>query len=224
MIKQLVLGCAVGALLSTSCLAATKDNTMISADKKITYMMPHYGFSAPNYVMRKGGSVVYSNIASLYPNGLYFPFYGLTISGPTSPVGSTIEAAVAFTPTANVTANEVEAGIGFVAGVNGVVMSIYSDASGLPGSSLMDFKASGLPAFGTCCELATGKSKKGVALTAGTQYWFVISTNAAESSTWVAANAETTDTVNSGLAASNQGSGWVSYTSNFLPTVGVFGK
>ncbi len=77
--------------------------------------------------------------------------------------------------------------------------------------------ASGLPTFGTCRERATGKRKAGVAPTAGTQYGFVLGASAKEATTWDAANAETTDTVDDGLAASNEGSGWDAYSTNFLP-------
>jgi hypothetical protein len=185
--------------------------------------MSHKGSVVPNYVVRRGVKLILSSLALDYAKGLYFPFYGATIGGPTSQVGL-VETAAAFTPAANVTVTEVDAGVGFVSGVNGVVMSIYSDAGGVPGSSLMDFDASGLPTFGTCCELATAKSKKGVALTAGTQYWFVLSTDAKETTTWDAANAQTTDTVDDSLAASNEGSGWDAYSTNFLPAFALYGK
>jgi hypothetical protein len=223
MIKYVALASVVAALFSTSCLAASKDAFTTSPDKKVTYAMTHKGAVVPNYVLRRGVKVIYSTLALDYPKGLYFPFYGATVGGPNSQVGL-VETAAAFTPASNVTITEVDAGVGFVSGVNGVLMSIYSDASGVPGTSLADFSASGLPTFGTCCELATAKSKKGVALKSGTQYWFVLATSAKQATTWDAANAETTDTVDDALGASNTGSGWGSYSTNFLPAFALYAK
>jgi hypothetical protein len=223
MIKHAALAFVVATLFSTSSLAAAQGDFTTSPDKKITYAMTHRGAQVPNYVLRKGAKVVLSSLALDYAKGLYFPFYGATVGGPNSQVGL-VETAAAFTLTSDTTITEVDAGVGFVSGVNGVLMSIYSDAGGVPGKSLADFSASGLPTFGTCCELATAKSKKGVALTAGTQYWFVLATSAKQATTWDAANAETTDTVDDSLAAGNEGSGWSSYSTNFLPAFALYAK
>jgi hypothetical protein len=214
MIKHVVLACTAAVLYSTSCVAASRDGVSTTIDKKITFAIPHKGKKFP---------VIYSNIATKYPKGPYYPYYGLTVAGPTSQIGL-VETAVAFTPASNATVSEIEAAVGFIEGVNGAVLSIYSDAGGLPGSSLGDFKVSGLPTFGDCCEIATTTATKHLALAAGTQYWLVISTDTKESTTWDAVSSQTTDQLDPVLQAGNEGSGWVSYSSAFAPAVAILGK
>ena len=58
----------------------------------------------------------------------------------------------------------------------------------------------------------TAKMKKTVAVTAGTQYWVVLSTDSNSANTWDAWNFNSTDQINPVTEAYNQGSGWTSYS------------
>jgi hypothetical protein len=208
MIRKSLLALAALALASTTALAANDIGATVSKDGLKT-MVPQGAV----HTFVRGGirdpklTEIFSDIGVKYPKGLYFCCYGGTIGGPTSQVGQ-IWQAEAFTPTANATVTEIDAGVGFVSGVNGVTVGLYTDASGVPGTALISKDATGLGAFGACCALVAVKDKTGAAVTAGTQYWVVISTDKKTTTTWDAWNMNSTDQVDPIPFASNSGSGW----------------
>jgi hypothetical protein len=222
MIKPMISACVAATLFSTVCLADAKDGVITSPDKRITYSLPHNGPIIPYYVIRKKLPIIYSNIATKYPKSPYYPYDGYTVAGPNTIVGFS-EVAVAFTPASDATVSEIDAAVGNIQGTNGVVMSIYSDASGAPGSSLGDFSASDLPVFGSCCEFATAKGKNGVALTAGTQYWLVFATSKKQTDAWDAVSMQTTDQLDPVPVAGHLGAGWRVNSTTVVPSFGIFG-
>lgn len=192
--------------------AATPQGTLLSADKRITAVPFATGKYLPDAANLQSlgidaKSLVAGNIGTLYPKGEYFCCYGYTISGPTSPVGEEIALAVAFTPTTTKTLAAIQVGVGYVEGTNAIAVSLFSDAGGLPGTSLASLNVANLPTFGSCCALATASSSGGVTLTAGTQYWVVVSTPV--KNTYAAWNFNTTDEVDEQTLAVNEGSGWL---------------
>ena len=52
-------------------------------------------------------------------------------------------------------------------------VGLYSDNAGVVGTLLATGHASTIPVFGTCCQLVTVNIKS-TAVTAGTQYWIVV--------------------------------------------------
>jgi hypothetical protein len=224
MVKYILLAGSVAALISTSCLASAGGGVMTSPDKTMTYSLRHSGPVIPYYVEHKKAPVIFSNLATKYPKSLYYAPDGLTISGPNTITG-TIETAVAFTPAANATVSEIDAAVGNISGTNGVLISVYSDASNSPGASLGDFSVSGLPVFGSCCELAIAKVKKGVKLTAGTQYWLVFSTSNKQSNAFDAVSPQEIDQLDTYSEAGNFGNGWLqTYTSAVAPAFTIYGN
>jgi hypothetical protein len=222
MIKRLTSACVVATMFSTACLAEAKDGIFTSPDKRITYAAPHDGPVIPYYVIRKKMPIIYSNIATKYPKSPFYPYDGYTVAGPNTIVGFS-ELAVAFTPASNATVSEIDAAVGNIGGTNGVVMSIYSDASGAPGASLADFNVGNLPVFGACCELAIAKAGKGVKLTAGTQYWLVFATGKKQTDAWDAVSMQTTDQLSPIPVAGNLGQGWKVQSTTVAPAFGIFG-
>jgi hypothetical protein len=223
MIKYVALASIAATLFGTSCMAEAKVGVMTSPDKRMTYSLSHQGAIIPYYVAHKKMPIIFSNIATKSPKSLYYAPDGLTISGPDTITG-TIETAVAFTPTADATVSEIDAAVGNINGTNGVLISVYSDASNSPGSSLGDFSVSGLPVFGACCELATAKVKKGVALTAGAQYWLVFSTSKSQADAFDAVSPQEVDQLDLYTEAGNFGSGWKTYTSSVAPAFTIYGN
>ncbi len=216
---------ALGAVfIGTSAIAAVPEGISLSPDKKIVTIKGGITKYTPPLAHEKGLKAIYSNLATLYPNGVYFCCYGYTLSGPTSPIGEQIWLAVGFTPSANATVTEIDAAIGTVEGTNGIVLSLASDAGGVPGATLKSFKIGGLPTFGSCCALAVGKDKKGIPVTAGTQYWVTVTTSAQESDEWAAWPFNTSDMISSQVLAQNTGSGWTAGSSLPGIGVGVYGK
>jgi hypothetical protein len=108
---------------------------------------------------------------------VYFSIWGNTIAQ--GPPGFPFQTwvAEAFTPAANATVTKIQTSAGRQsAGSAGFEISLYSDASGVPGSVLATTHVSNLPTYGTCCALSTATFSSGVPVTAGTQYWVVVST------------------------------------------------
>jgi len=116
---------------------------------------------------------------SKYPLATYFSIWGNTIAQGGSNFPFQTWVAVAFTPTADATVKRIQVSAGRQStGVQGFEVSLYNDASGVPGTVLKTVHVSNLPIYGQCCQVATANISAGVAVTAGTQYWVVVSTTA----------------------------------------------
>jgi hypothetical protein len=202
MIKRVLVALAASALVSTTAAAGGATGVSLSKDKRITSVSQGTMHYTPAQLPRK--SIIFSNIGTLYPKGLYFCCYGDTISGPSSVIGTPYSAALQFTPATDVSVTEVDAGVGWVEGTNAVQLAIYDDNGGVPGTSLASATVKGLGTFGDCCTLAVARIKK-LPLTAGTPYWVVVS---ASGTTWAAWAFNSTDEIDPVTAAYNDGTGW----------------
>ncbi len=128
-------------------------------------------------------SLIAGNL-SRYPNAVFFCCYGLTISGPTSFLGEAYWDAIPFTPTANTTVRQIEVSVGWgFNGANGVTASLNADSNGLPGTALATANLTNLAGYGDCCQLAIARGAA-VPVTAGTQYWVVVSTSNTTTATY----------------------------------------
>jgi len=126
---------------------------------------------------------IFSNLAAKYPKGQYWCCTGYNVMGSNSGVGEQWMAA-AFTPAADHTVTRIEVAVGYSQGtINGVVLSLFSDNNGVPGNALKTWNASNLPMFGTCCALVVKSDSAGIPVSAGKQYWVVLSTNSKEQDT-----------------------------------------
>jgi hypothetical protein len=167
-----------------------------------------------SYVDENAGmKAIFSNLATEYPKGLYWCCEGATISGPKSPP-LFIEwwHAAAFTPTADATVKKIVVSIGYLSGnVTSVILSLNADNAGIPGDELVQWTVNDLGDAGTCCTVQT-KSSSGVPVTAGQQYWIVVSTgpDSDVNASWnVADNNQIDNFLNAGLTSQNS-DGWVS--------------
>jgi hypothetical protein len=229
MIRTALLSVAAFALASSVAMAAAKSpagpNGVITSKDRMHTIATSPSQRPPVKYTRQippGETAIYDNLAHAYPDGTYFCCYGFTISGASSIIGEQIWLAVSFTPSTDITADRVELGLGYVTGaVNGAKVSINDDAGGLPGSELAAFKVSNMPPFGSCCATASdgNGAHHGAALTAGQQYWLVVSTKKTEGDLWAAWNMNDTEQVNLQNGAANTGGGWQSTA--FLPGVAV---
>jgi hypothetical protein len=130
-----------------------------------------------------------------YPYGVFFCCYGDYITGLTNLLNVVPEywQAVPFTPTADMTVKEVEASVVWDEGTNAVVLSLNHDSGGLPGKAIHTWNAQNLAVIGSCCQLAAGKSKAGIPVKKGTQYWLVVSTNSNDANIFAAWEVNSTD-------------------------------
>ena len=146
---------------------------------------------------------IFNNLAAKYPNGEYWCCSGYNVMGPSQ--GEQWMAA-AFTPNADHTVTRIEVAAGYSEGkTNGVVLSLNSDRNGVPGKALKTWNASGLPIFGTCCRLVVKSDSSGIPVSAGKQYWVVLSTNSRELDTVDAWNVIDSDQVDSATVATYPG-------------------
>jgi hypothetical protein len=232
-VSRIVL-CLALLIIASSAVSAQKQKAGTSAvttavttkDKKTTIVTTPSGVRTPYVDDNAGLSVIFSNLATDYPNGLYWCCQGVTVSGPNSPFFVEWWHAAAFTPTTNATVAKVTVSVGYLAGNGKINLSLNADDGGIPGAVLEQWTLYKLGEAGTCCTVQSRKTA-GVALTAGQQYWIVASTDA-DSSVWAAWNQADNDQVSSFLNAgyTNQfgAPAWQSYTTNLNVAFAVYGQ
>ncbi len=126
---------------------------------------------------------IFSNFG---PSDSFQTGIGYTISGSSSPIGDTIDSAMAFTSTGNFTLSQIDAAVGNVTGVNAVTFTLNTDVGGLPGVIMESWTVTGLPAFGGSYAPVSLISLPGVMLNAGQSYW--LEASAGDPTNWPAWN------------------------------------
>jgi len=223
MIKGTLLALAVTSFAVTGALAAGIPGVTVSKDKSIVSVSRGSTHYTPPPAHVPGKNVIFSNVGTKYPKGLYFCCYGNTIAGSTSELGSQNWVAMGFTPAADTTTKEVDVGVGWFAGTNQVTVGLYEDnGSGAPGKKIKDKAVSGLQTGGGCCGLAV--LKVAADLKAGQQYWVTVTTEGAND-TFGFWNFNSTDQIDSVPIAVNTGSGWQAGGSEVpSPSFAVYGQ
>jgi len=163
-------------LASLKVEAADKLEYVFSPDGKTVWVKnPPQNTRAP-----EPPSAPFATIAgnlSLYPEATYFSIWGNTIAQGGSNYPFQTWVAEPFTPAANATVNQIEVSAGRQGGgTAGFEIGLYNDANGVPGTVIKSAHVSNLPIYGECCALASVFDSVGVQVTAGTQYWVVVST------------------------------------------------
>jgi hypothetical protein len=116
--------------------------------------------------------LIFSNIGPTSGDA-YYESSGYNVDGPTNSADLSEQwIGVPFTPRVDAHVEQLQASIGLVSGTSLVQIGLYSDNSGTVGTQLAVGETATMPAFGTCCTLATVKITP-TAVTAGTQYWIV---------------------------------------------------
>lgn len=163
--------------------------------------------------------------AKTYPYGRYFCCIAPGIMGPANQYNSPEEWwAESFTPAVNATVTKIEVAVAWAGGTNSVNIGLYSDSGDMPGTPLYAKDVKNLPPTGSCCTTMSLKDKDGIPVTAGTQYWVVVSTDSADTDFAGAWNYNTSDQVTKINQAEYANSTWSS--GPIAPGVGlaVWGK
>ena len=148
---------------------------------------------------------IFNNLAAVYPKGEYWCCTGYNVMGPNSGAGDAMDGG-RLHPSADHTVTKIEVAVGYSQrGTNGVVLSLNGDNNGVPGQALKTWNALGLPRFGTCCTLVAKSDSAGIPVSAGKQYWVVLSTNHNEQDTVDAWNVIDSDQVDSATVATYPG-------------------
>jgi hypothetical protein len=189
-------------------LPAGNGRTVWGKHARITVVTePTPSFATTN-LNDSGLITIFNSLAARYPKGAYWCCEGYNVMGPNSGNGEQWMAA-AFTPGADHTVTRIAVAVGYSQqGTNGVVLSLNDDNNGVPGQSLKTWNASGLPRFGDCCTLVVKSDSSGVPVSAGKQYWIVLSTNTNEVDTVDGWNVEDSDQVDPATVASYTNNKW----------------
>lgn len=174
--KTLLFACLL-ALCNLTLFAQTvkSHRIMHTTPKSAVHVPPQEPDVASKVALKK----IYSNLGKSKTD-LYNCCTAYGLWGPNSgwgSAGSSSFAAIPFTPKSNSTVMQAQAALQENNGgtnSNQINLSIYSDASGTPGTLLTGpVTITNLPNWGTCCTLAIANFTPTVAVTAGTQYWLV---------------------------------------------------
>jgi hypothetical protein len=146
---------------------------------------------------------------------------GVGVAGPLSMLGFSSFVGMPFTPKENYNVKQVRVAIQYGSGANQVELSLYSDASGVPGVSLAGpVTVTNIPAIGTCCAL-TIANLPAVAVTSGAQYWIVASTPTTGTGDDFEGTWEYVPPAKSSISFSESGGAWVSYRSGITEVAGA---
>lgn len=219
-------------ITSLTALAADRDSLILNQKEVIA---EHPAARITPAAPRNPALTTIAGNLSTYPYGVFFCCFGYYITGLHNLLNVVPEywQAVPFTPSANMKVNEVDASVGWVEGVNAVVLKLAQDSKGLPGKTIHTWTAKNLEGYGGCCQLATGTSKTGVAVKKGVQYWFVVGTNASDDNIFASWALNSTDMRSfpfasfcddSGQGSCNGTSGTWSAVSGVLPGFAVLGQ
>jgi opacity protein-like surface antigen len=183
--------------------------TLDEDGRTVSFRPTHQAYIAP-VKHEPGTHPLFNNIGLKYPKGSYFCCVGLTISGPASSVGFQSWIAFKFIPGADALVTEIDAAVEHGSGTNEIDIVLYADQSGVPGEKLKSVRVTGLEGISSCCGLAVGKDRSGIAVTGGTPYWVGVITDKAAPDTFAAWVDNTTDEISAGDFAVNSGTGWQS--------------
>jgi len=172
--KKAFLILAALALAGLTGFAAEKDGVVISRDGRMMFIPKRSQAFTPSAPSGAGLVTIFNNIAKAYPKGAYSCCDGYTVEGPAAQAGPKFWQAAGFKPTANHTVTMIEVAASLNAGANEVILSLNSDANGLPGTAIKTWHLTGLPTAGTCCAIEASTDAHGIPITGGTRYWIVM--------------------------------------------------
>jgi hypothetical protein len=178
-------------LTSVMVLAADKAEVVLSKDGRRMYVANGVRTAKGAASSHAGLVTIFDNIGEAYPLGTYWCCESVSITGPRAS-GRLPEywIAAAFKPSKDRTVTMIQVAVNLMYGSDVLDLSLSSDANGLPGTPVKTWHLRSLPAPGSCCTLKMGKDKTGIPVTAGTQYWIVLTTNGDDSNTFAGWNVE----------------------------------
>jgi hypothetical protein len=183
-------------LTSVAALAARKGEVVMSKDGRKMYVTNRAHAVTQVTPSDSNLATIFDNIGKAYPKGTYWCCESYSITGPdVSERLPEYWLAVAFTPSADHTVTMVEVAVNLLSGNNQLALSLSNDVSGLPGTAIKTWHLRSLPPAGSCCTIEVGKDGAGIPVTAGTQYWIVVSTEGQNSDTYAGWNIEDIDQV-----------------------------
>lgn len=211
------------ALAAASLALAANDRQMVRADDGALQVANSPDATWTPYADDpSSGPLIFGNLATNYPKGLYWCCDSLIVQGPGQ--GYEVWSAAAFTPAASATVTKITVAVGYQTSTKNydVLLSLNADHNGLPGKALQRWKITfpgGKPVLGTCCAV---KSKTGsIPVSARTQYWVVLSTEI-NSDIWAGWNLNDRDEIDHIVYAQYINGVWTTYSGSG-PAFAVYG-
>jgi hypothetical protein len=179
-----------------------------------THHGPVVPFKAPPTPLK----TIYSSLGPSATNA-YNDTTGYYVIGPNNSVGLGEQwIGQPFTPQANAHVSEISVAVGWISGPKAINVGLYSDDAGDVGTLLVNGETNKVPAFGTCCQ-TVNVSVTPTAVTAGTQYWIVVTSDDTNAPGFTGVFQST----NSSTTAYNpQQLGWFTFSGN-VPAILVRG-
>ena len=145
----------------------------------------------------EGLTTIFSNLATAYPDSLYFCCESLLETGPTAVPGVFPESwnAAAFTPSSDIMLKEIDLPLSYYQGTNVIVVVLYDDSGNLPGNVIKKYQVENMPPPVACCGLVQVNDRKGTPLVAGKQYWIALETNKRDEDVLLGWNMNTTEQI-----------------------------
>ena len=200
---------------------ATKDGVVpINGGRNAIFVKPQSRAVTPAMAPTAGLVPIYTNLGQ--GSNVYNAIAGSGLIGKDAGFRWPEWLACGFTPAADHTVFEVRVGVSHVTGADPITVTLNEDANGTPGKVLHAWQFSGLPDFGTCCTIQTGRVKPGIPIKGGQLYWIAIRT--------LLTNPDTYDVWNNdfngenGPFANSLGHGWINEGIQQLGAFGVFGQ
>ncbi|HLZ42345.1 MAG TPA: hypothetical protein VKQ11_15360 [Candidatus Sulfotelmatobacter sp.] len=164
------------------------------------------------------GQLLFSNLAPP-PAAAYNDTTGYYVLGPTNSVGLSEQwIAVPFIPKRNAHVNLLQLAVQWISGTNTINVGLYSDNGGVVGSPLAVTSAPVTSTFGTCCQLVNA-SIASTAVTRGTQYWIVASSDDVNAPDFTGVfDASATEIIGADVSVT----GWFSFTT-LTPAAAAWG-
>jgi hypothetical protein len=180
-----------------------------SSDLKVAHTT-HSGPITPSAKPSPKLTTIFSNLGPTSTNA-YNDTTGYYVLGPDNSVGLPEQGiGVPFIPAANAHVEQLQVAVGWESGTSLVNVGLYSDNAGVVGTLLSTGHASTIPVFGTCCQLVTVNIKS-TAVTAGTQYWIVVTSDDTKAPDFTGVFAAS----NLAIIGGDVGlAGWFSFTTN----------
>jgi len=221
-------------------MAASKDDIVLSKDGRTTIVTHPAAAGQPYAEDNAGLTTILDNLGVKYPDGVYWCCTGGTIWGPDESLTNpsiTFWDAVAFTPSTSLSVTKISVAVGWVnygETYSDFILSLNNDNNNTPGTVIKQWTVKNLPTFGSCCTVDT-KGDAGLPVTAGTQYWVVVSTQK-KSDVWAAWNENDTlqlpsDAItesfycySTGTDCGTNNGKWYTYSGYPGYAVGVWGK
>jgi hypothetical protein len=191
MIGRSLIALSFVAMAATAALAAGPDRGHVpNATMNVANVQADL-----NKVPPPGMTTIFSNFATKYKKGTYWCCNGFGIQGPSNGLGAhMLWDAMQFTPTANHTVQAIKIALQFNGGTNKIVVGLYSDNGGVPGTALKLWHLANLPAFPSCCTELMLKGAS-VPVSVRTPYWIVVQTDGTDPDSLVTWNFNSSDQI-----------------------------